>query len=318
MDYPLISICVTCFNAADTISRAIHSALEQEWPNKEIIIVDDCSTDGSSDLIQKIIDHNPSVRLIQLERNGGYPAALNTLVSEARGEFVVFFDDDDTSVACRVTAQWERITRYERDKKAEFVLCYSNRSVVVAGDQEVSAITRAIGRLEPEPYGPAVADFILLLLERPPFVWGQFGSCTLMMRREAILTLGGFDTEFRRGAEWDFAIHASLKGAHFIAVNESLVTQYLTIGSGNEKSGNGPLRHSLALRRKYRAFLRARGLFYASIAQAYARHHYARGNRTPKILWSLAAGILAPRTLLPHIVRKSRLFSSLFSLSITK
>ena len=43
----LVSIIITCYNSQDTIERAINSALSQEWPNIEIIVVDDCSKDSS-------------------------------------------------------------------------------------------------------------------------------------------------------------------------------------------------------------------------------------------------------------------------------
>ena len=50
----LVSILITCFNAKDTIERTVNSALIQDWQNIEIIIIDDCSIDGSYELLESL------------------------------------------------------------------------------------------------------------------------------------------------------------------------------------------------------------------------------------------------------------------------
>ena len=57
----LVSIIITSFNSKDTIKRTIQSAISQDWPEKEIIIVDDHSTDDSYELITKIISKEKSL-----------------------------------------------------------------------------------------------------------------------------------------------------------------------------------------------------------------------------------------------------------------
>ena len=59
---PLISIGITCFNAESTIERAIKSALAQDWPKVEIIVVDDCSTDRSWEELARLSLYDPRVR----------------------------------------------------------------------------------------------------------------------------------------------------------------------------------------------------------------------------------------------------------------
>ena len=53
--HPLTTVGITCFNAEGTIERAIGSALAQTWPNLEILIVDDCSTDSSAEIAAQTI-----------------------------------------------------------------------------------------------------------------------------------------------------------------------------------------------------------------------------------------------------------------------
>src|SRR6186997_107440 len=82
---PLITIGLTCFNAAATVGRAVTSALRQDWPTKEIIVVDDASKDMSSAILEKLASHHTEIRIIRHRINTGLSGALNTIIREARG-----------------------------------------------------------------------------------------------------------------------------------------------------------------------------------------------------------------------------------------
>jgi glycosyltransferase involved in cell wall biosynthesis len=297
---PLISIGITCFNAADTIERSVTSALSQDWLNKEIIVVDDASTDASRVVLSRLVKSHPEVRFIRHAANRGYPGALNTIVGAARGTFVAFFDDDDKSRPERVRLQWQRLLAYERLQGSDLIFCYTNRQVVRLGQDRPTRTTLAIGRRPPEPHGENVAKYLLCLFRAKPFVWGEFGSCTLMARSSTLLQLGPFDEEFRRCAEWDMAIRLAFQGGHFIAVDQPLVTQYLT--PGLEKSGRAPLRYARALRRKYRFYLSRQGLYWLSLAQAHARFHFAGGRLWKSRLFTAVACLLAPQRVFYHLL----------------
>lgn len=277
MSLPLITIGITCYNAEDTIGRAIASARRQTWSNNEIVLVDDASTDTSRALIDELVRGEPSIRVIQHPVNRGLAGALNNIVKEARGEFISFFDDDDESSPKRLEAQWSRIVNYEKANGCGLVLCYSNRNVIKRGGDRPHHIARAIGRHEPEPHGPIVADYLLGLGRDPQFAWGLFGSCTLMARRETFLRVGPFDETFRRCAEWDFAIRAAFLGTHFVAIDKPLVTTYKTPGA--EKAGNVPLKFALQLRTKYKDYLRQRHVYWSSRAIAFHNFHGSKGRK---------------------------------------
>lgn len=91
------------FNAEKFIGPAVRSILEQTFENLELILIDDGSTDGSAEEIAKFAD----ARLICLkhETNQGYPAAMNTGLARARGEFVARMDGDDLSEPTRLERQ---------------------------------------------------------------------------------------------------------------------------------------------------------------------------------------------------------------------
>lgn len=299
---PLITVGMTCFNAAGTIADAIESARAQDWPNVEIIVVDDASTDESPSIIEDFSRRDDRIRWIRHDRNRGYAAALNSIVEAARGEIVALFDDDDVSVPDRLTKQWHRITDFESSTTSSIIMCYADRDVVDSRNQEPRRYVTAIGRSPTEPGGTDVVDFLLWHYERPGCAWGQFGSCTLMARLETLRTVGQFDENFRRAAEWDLAIRAGFLGGHFIAVGEPLITQYIT--TGEDKGGTLPLESMLKLRQKYKRYLEKKRVYRASVAIAYARFHYARQNRVLSLAYLGAACLLSPTAVLPNEWRK--------------
>jgi len=284
---PLITIGITCHNAADTVARAINSGLSQDWPAFEVLIVDDCSNDTSSSVIAELITAEPRARLIRHHGNLGVAAARNTIIESARGEFIAYFDDDDVSVPDRLRAQWGRLTQYEAATDADLVFCYSNRNVVACGKSQPDHVSLGVGHRPPEPHGLAVSDFLLSLGAKPGFVWGQMGSCTLMARRQSFIEVGRFDVNFRRCAELDLAIRAAFMGAHFIAVDRPLITQYKT--RSPDKAKMEPLRYQLRLRAKHRAHLKSRSLYLTSRALAYSDFYGFRGQIWKSRAWRLLA-----------------------------
>jgi glycosyltransferase involved in cell wall biosynthesis len=268
VEHPLITIGITCFNAEDFIGQAIESAQNQTWPNIEIIVVDDASSDGSQERIRQLAETDQRIRLICHEVNKGYPSALNTIIQHSNGEFLAIFDDDDISSPDRLLQQWRRLTEYEVEKGTDMVLCYTNRDVVKSGEKEPNHVAYAIGRQPPEPYGPTVADNILWRGGDRRFVWGMFGSCTLMVRQSSLQKIEKFDEEFKRCAEWDMAIRFAFQGGHFIAVNQPLIIQRRT--PTPEKSRKIFLHFTLKLRKKYKSYLKKKGVYLASIIVCYS------------------------------------------------
>src|SRR5687767_9423339 len=88
---PVVSVVITAFNAADTISETLESVLGQSYQALEVIVVDDGSTDATAAIVQTQF---PSVRLVR-QSNSGQPAARNAGVLASRGEIIAFVDSDD-------------------------------------------------------------------------------------------------------------------------------------------------------------------------------------------------------------------------------
>jgi biofilm PGA synthesis N-glycosyltransferase PgaC len=95
---PLVSVIVPALNEESTIRLTVHSLLEQDYPNVEVIVVDDGSTDRTPHICHAMARRYDSVsfRYKRFEERAGKSAALNYGLSDARGAFVVFVDSDTT------------------------------------------------------------------------------------------------------------------------------------------------------------------------------------------------------------------------------
>ena len=92
----LVSVVVPCYNAETFLPATLASVLAQTYRAYELIVIDDGSTDGSADCVERIAAQDSRVRLVRMPRNFGAPAAPRNLgVQEARGEWIAFLDADD-------------------------------------------------------------------------------------------------------------------------------------------------------------------------------------------------------------------------------
>ena len=90
---PLASVCIGAYNRKDYIRECVDSALAQTWPNKEIVVVDDASTDGTREILQSYGD---SIRLILRDANSGVCSVTrNEAAAVAKGKYVALLDSDD-------------------------------------------------------------------------------------------------------------------------------------------------------------------------------------------------------------------------------
>src|SRR5690349_11899702 len=90
---PCLSVVMPVFNEAQTIRKVLDIVLAQR-PVQELIVVDDCSTDGSWDVLRDVAKGNDRIRLLRHERNQGKGAALATGIGHARAAIVIIQDAD--------------------------------------------------------------------------------------------------------------------------------------------------------------------------------------------------------------------------------
>ena len=300
MKAPCVTIGLACYNAADTIRRALDSALAQDWPNIEVIVVDDASSDNSAAIVEVAIADEPPARLIRHETNSGTAGVRNTILDKARGDFIAFFDDDDESLPNRITSQIGRLEAYEQQTGAELIACYASgiRRYSSGYVKELPAIG---SRGCDAPFGPAVAEFLLFYRHRPGWFYGVgTPTCALLARRSTLIAVGGFDTRLRRVEDTDFAIRLALAGGHFIGTKEKLFIQYATTAADKSPEKNLEAEQFLAI--KNRDYLMSIGRYYYALHWPKLRYWHFRRRYGRFLLELLGLVLHHPLTVASHLL----------------
>lgn len=166
----LVSILIPCFNAERWIAQAIESALAQTWPHREVIVVDDGSTDRSLDAIRSFGSR------IQWETgpNRGGNAARNRLLELAAGPWLQYLDADDYLMPEKIAAQVECLSG-----RADADVVFGPVTLEHWSEREANRVLLPI----PEPHDPWV------LLAR----WYLPQTGAPLWRKQAIVDVGGWN-----------------------------------------------------------------------------------------------------------------------------
>lgn len=150
-EYPLVTFALFSYNQERYIADAVEAAFAQDYPNLEIILSDDCSTDKTFDLMGKLVSEYSGPHKVSLRRNSenvGIARHINLVFSLAAGSFVVIAAGDDVSVPTRVTKLVDRWIRVGCGKVSIFsAMDKIDASGVV--DRGVYESRLAWGRLRP-------------------------------------------------------------------------------------------------------------------------------------------------------------------------
>lgn len=180
---PLVSVIIPNYNYGRYLPLAIESVLRQTYPNVEILVVDDGSTDDSKAVLERFGDR---LRLLE-QRNQGVSAARNRGIEESRGEMVAFLDADDLWHETKLSHQVSKLD----DRAVGLVYC---------GLEYIDEGGRRLGAASPTAHGRLLRHLALLT---HPGVLGV-GSTALVHKR-SIERTGGFDPRLSTSADWDFA-----------------------------------------------------------------------------------------------------------------
>lgn len=95
MSKPQVSVVTPVYNAEEFLGETIESVLNQKYESFEYLLIDDCSTDNSAQLIKKYVDNDSRIKYIKLAENSGAAVARNTGLENAEGRYIAFIDSDD-------------------------------------------------------------------------------------------------------------------------------------------------------------------------------------------------------------------------------
>jgi glycosyltransferase involved in cell wall biosynthesis len=212
---PLVSVIIPSYNHAAYLRECVDSVLAQDYPNIEVIVVDDGSTDASVDILRAYGD-----RIILLHQARGRQArARNLGLSVAKGELVAFLDSDDRYLPRRIASAVE-------------ALCASPEVDVVWGDYRLVDASGAV--VSEARWAASAGDFRRELIAGNPIC-----NATVTLRRHVLDDIGGFDERAPRvcdGAAW---YQIAARGHRFLHL-DCLVLDY-RLHDGNDSSPFAPM-----------------------------------------------------------------------------
>lgn len=200
-----ISVVMPLYNKEAEVERALRSVVEQSLAPREIIVVDDGSTDGSRAIVERLIKECPDagIRLIT-QQNSGVSVARNRGIAEAKGDYVALLDADDWWLSGYI-AEVCRLMEYYPDADA-----YATAFDIVNGRERVAAPVPTVeGYINPAEEA---------LQGRYPII-----PSTATLRKEAVTAVGGFPEGMRIGEDQWLWVSMLKRGAKFCFSTMSLV-----------------------------------------------------------------------------------------------
>jgi len=185
MNYPLVSVILPTFNRAWTLKDAIDSVLSQDYPNIELIIIDD----GSEDNTQELLYSYKNKIMVLTQKNSGVSAARNAGIKTSRGEFIALLDSDDAWDKRKISCQ---VGFFEQNPEA--LICQTEEIWIRNGKRVNPKIKHK------KPSGMIFEPSLNLCLVSPSAV---------MMRRQLFEIKGYFNEDFTICEDYDLWLRVS-------------------------------------------------------------------------------------------------------------
>ncbi|MCJ8165247.1 glycosyltransferase [Pontibacter sp. E15-1] len=268
---PLVSVVCLCYNHARFLREALDSVLAQTYPHIEIVVVDDCSTDGSVSIIAEYVAKHPRIRFISTGHNRGNTTAFNIGWRASQGTYLIDFATDDVLLPERVAQQVEAFGQLDQ----RYGVLYTDAAYIT----ENGAFTGYHYRRKPggqlDANAPSGDVFAALLREYficPP---------TMMVRRSVFEALGGYD-ETLAYEDFDFWVRSSRLYHYFYLdkVTTKRRVHAASLSKGWYNTGNRLLASTVAVCRKAATLVQTESEREAlAVRLKYeARHAYLTGN----------------------------------------
>ncbi len=216
---PTVSVLVSVYNGERWLAQALESALGQTFPDFEVVVVDDGSTDGSASIVESFAERDERVRLVRTT-HAGLVSARSASLLEARGRFVAFLDHDDEWLPVRLERQLPHVD--------EQTVVFSDAQVA-EGDEPAD---HRWSEWFPAPALQYPATGLFPHLLDVPFI----PMLTVLAPRDLLLRAGAFRHGelhgFRTGGVEDYEMWLllALRGARFHYVDEPLAVYRLHAG----------------------------------------------------------------------------------------
>lgn len=202
----LVSVNITTYNRAHLLPRCLDSVLSQSYENIEVIIVDDCSSDNTTEVVNEYQQKDSRIKYIRHETNKRNAHARNTALENCTGYYVAFMDDDDEWIDSDKVKKQVEIFESSDDKKLGIVCS----GVRLFSDEETYK-----DKIIEKP-----KDLVSYILSRNGIIY----SPTVMTKRDIMIEVGGFDTNLPRGIDSDFYRMCIVKYGYDVYFMEDITT----------------------------------------------------------------------------------------------
>jgi succinoglycan biosynthesis protein ExoO len=232
------SVIIPAYNVTGIIGRAIRSAAAQTFPPLEILVIDDCSTDDTVDVVRALGREIPALRLLSTPANGGPSAARNVGLREAKADWIALLDADDAWKPARL----ERLSGVALATSADLVADDLVMWDIVA---DVEFKPPYYGLLEPQK------QISLLDMFRAEDDFdiskASFGLMKPILRRKFLADHKlGYDESINFSEDLVLYVESLFNGAKIIMINEA----FYIYSVPNGPSGRSPYSRSLKDYRK--------------------------------------------------------------------
>lgn len=196
MTSPLVSVVVPAHNAGSYLRECIESVVSQDYSPLELIVVDDGSTDDTPNILSEYAHRICAIK----QENSGAAAARNNGMARAAGKYIAFLDSDDVWLPGKLRQQVAVL----EDDPAVGLVCsrwrcwYPDESGSYPPHDKEAAPRR-------EEAAPGKSGWLYTDLLKGCIVW----TSTVVIRREVVDAVGGFDPELRRGQDYDYWLRVS-------------------------------------------------------------------------------------------------------------
>ena len=241
-EQPIVDVLISSYNHEAYVEEAIQSVLQQSYPKVELLVVDDGSTDGSVPKLRALSQRYGFT--FKASSNRGLCTTLNNMIASTKGQYIVPFGSDDVMLPGRLAIQVAHMQAHP-----ETGVCCGNIEFI---DAEGSSLSRQRHRTARH------LDFDDILLGRQPGI----PAPTLMIRREALELVGGFDPTI--GLEDLQIILKIAKAGYVIDALDQVLARYRLHGENTYKNDRHMIDSILktyALFDDYPHTRRARALF---------------------------------------------------------
>jgi glycosyltransferase involved in cell wall biosynthesis len=178
-NFPLVSVICLSYNHEAYVVEALNSVINQTYPNVELLIADDCSTDNSVEMIQNWLENHPEVHFLANEKNLGNTKTFNQLAKKAKGEFIIDLAADDILLPNCIENQ---IKTFQNSK-------YKNLGIVYGNLIEIDEKGNFISNYYTEEDHPESGNIYKMVIGRTT----KICSVSSMIKKSVLEKLGYYD-----------------------------------------------------------------------------------------------------------------------------